>query len=41
MDALPIPKTWFPIVKSFADTKYYKEVLAECGHFRKWARTAK
>ena len=35
---LPIPATWFPIVKSFANTKYYKEVLKECGHFRDWAR---
>jgi hypothetical protein len=40
-DVLPIPKTWYPIVKSFADTRYYKEVLAECGHFRAWARTAR
>jgi hypothetical protein len=32
-----IPKTWFPIVKKYANTKYYKEVLAECGRFRTWA----
>lgn len=37
-DPLPIPKTWFPVVKSFSDTRYYKEVLAECGHFRQWAK---
>jgi hypothetical protein len=35
-DALPIPTTWFPIFKMYADTKYYKEVLAECGNFRGW-----
>ncbi len=31
-----IPKIWFPIVKKFASTKYYKEVLAECGRFSRW-----
>jgi outer membrane protein W len=31
-----IPKTWFPIFKKFSDTRYYKEVLAECGRFRNW-----
>jgi hypothetical protein len=30
------PKTWFPIFKKFSNTKYYKEVLAECGRFRTW-----
>jgi hypothetical protein len=38
INALPIPKTWFPIVKSLAGTKYYREVLRECGHFASWAR---
>ncbi len=40
-DTLPVPKTWFPIVRRFADTKYYKEVLRECGHFQRWASTQK
>jgi hypothetical protein len=31
-----IPKTWFPIFKKLSNTKYYKEVLAECGRFRNW-----
>jgi hypothetical protein len=31
-----IPKTWFSIFKRFSNTKYYKEVLAECGRFRNW-----
>jgi hypothetical protein len=35
-DALPFPATWYPILKTYADTKYYKEVLAECGNFRSW-----
>jgi hypothetical protein len=35
---LPIPTTWFPIVRTFADTKYYAEILRECGHYRRWAR---
>lgn len=35
---LPIPKTWFPVVKTYANTKYYKEVLKECGHFAAWAK---
>ena len=30
------PKVWFPIVKKFANTKYYKEILNECGRFRAW-----
>jgi hypothetical protein len=34
---LPIPRTWFPAVKKLADTKYYREVLRECGHFAAWA----
>jgi hypothetical protein len=36
--ALPIPKTWFPAVKKLSDTKYYREVIRECGHFAGWAR---
>lgn len=38
VDPLPMPKTWFPIVKQYANTKYYKEVLKECGHFASWAK---
>ena len=37
-DALPFPKTWFPIVKQYADTKYYKEILRECGNFKRFAK---
>lgn len=37
--AIPTPKVWFPVVKSLADTKYYKEVLKECGTFAAWAST--
>ena len=29
-----LPKTWFPIFAKFSNTKYYKEVLKECGRFR-------
>jgi hypothetical protein len=34
---LPIPATWFPVVKSFADTAYHRDILRECGHYRRWA----
>jgi hypothetical protein len=37
-DPMPLPKTWYPIVKQFADTKYYKEILRECGNFARWAK---
>lgn len=33
---LPVPRRWFPVVESLADTRYYEEILAECGHFRRW-----
>jgi hypothetical protein len=33
---LPVPAKWFPVVKSFADTKYHAEILKECGHYRRW-----
>ena len=33
------PKTWFPIFAKFSNTRYYKEVLAECGRFRDWVKT--
>ena len=35
-EPLPVPKTWFPVVKQFEDTRYHQEVLAECGHYRTW-----
>jgi hypothetical protein len=35
---LPLPRTWYPVVKQYANTKYYKEVLAECGRFRSWVK---
>jgi len=34
---LPVPKTWFPVVKQYENTRYYKELLKECGHFASWA----
>lgn len=34
---LPIPKTWFPVLKQYRGTRYYREVLKECGHFAAWA----
>jgi hypothetical protein len=37
MDPLPTPARWFPIVKSYGDTKYLKEIIAECGHYATWA----
>nr|MBA2538303.1 hypothetical protein [Deltaproteobacteria bacterium] len=33
---LPVPSTWFPVMKQFANTRYYKEVIKECGHFASW-----
>jgi hypothetical protein len=35
-DSLPTPKTWYPIFKTFADTKYYKDVVRECAAFRRF-----
>ena len=26
------------LVKSLADTAYHREVLRECGHYRRWAK---
>ncbi len=37
-DSLPTPRTWYPIMKTFADTKYYKDVVAQCGMFARWLR---
>jgi hypothetical protein len=35
-EAEPVPATWFPIVRKFATTRYYKEIVRECGRFRDW-----
>jgi hypothetical protein len=35
---LPVPKTWFPALRKLSDTRYYREVLRECGHFSEWLR---
>ncbi|MGE5183365.1 MAG: hypothetical protein ACM31C_14945 [Acidobacteriota bacterium] len=37
-DALPTPRTWYPVMKTFADTRYYKDVVAQCGMFARWLR---
>jgi len=37
-DALPIPRVWFPVIKRYSNTRYYKSLLAECGHFAAWVR---
>jgi len=33
---LPLPVTWFSVVKTYADTAYHRQVLAECGAYRAW-----
>ena len=33
---LPIPVTWFTRLKALSGTRYYQEVLRECGTFRSW-----
>jgi hypothetical protein len=38
LEKLPVPTTWFPIVRQFADTRYYREILQECGHYRRWSK---
>jgi len=35
---LPVPTTWYPVVKTFADTQYYQDILSECGTYAAWAR---
>lgn len=35
-DVLPVPTTWFPVLRGMSETQYYKEVLKECGNFRRW-----
>ena len=37
LSALPVPNTWYPVLQTFSDTAYYREILAECGAFRRWA----
>lgn len=34
----PMPKTWYPILKSYKGTRYYNEVIKECGRFASWAK---
>jgi|GEM_PF-1915797 len=38
-EALPVPTTWYPIVKQFANTSYYRDILAECGTYQAWSTT--
>ena len=33
---LPVPKTWYPVLRSYADTTYHREVLRECGAYAAW-----
>jgi len=33
---IPMPKTWFAVMKKYADTKYGKEALKECGRFQRY-----
>jgi hypothetical protein len=35
-DGQPYPKEWFAVLRGYSDTAYYREVLKECGHFRRW-----
>ncbi|MEZ4398714.1 MAG: hypothetical protein R3B06_01750 [Kofleriaceae bacterium] len=37
-ETLPVPTVWYPMVKRFADTRYYQEILRECGAYAAWAR---
>jgi len=34
----PMPKTWYPILKTYKGTRYYNEVIKECGRFASWAK---
>jgi hypothetical protein len=36
VNALPVPSTWFPVVARYKHTRYYREVLRECGQFARW-----
>ncbi len=35
---LPTPKTWYPILKQYKGTKYYREVIKDCGAFAQWVK---
>lgn len=41
LSELPVPARWFPALERLEDTRYYKEVIAECGHFAAWAANRK
>ncbi len=36
LDPLPFPKHWYPVVRQYADTAYHREVIAQCGSYRRW-----
>lgn len=36
VNPLPVPAKWFTALEQLADTQYRREVLAECGHYRRW-----
>ncbi len=40
IDPLPTPATWFPVLETYADTRYYREILAECSNFRAYVERA-
>ena len=31
-----VPHTWYGVLRGYASTRYYKEVLKECGYFAAW-----
>ncbi|MCE9577817.1 MAG: hypothetical protein K8W52_32080 [Deltaproteobacteria bacterium] len=33
-----VPTTWFAVLKQYNDTKYYRQVLRECGYFSDWLK---
>jgi hypothetical protein len=35
--SIPVPAKWFAVLRTYSDTKYAKEVLAECGTYRAWS----
>ena len=37
----PTARSRYPIVKGFANTKYYQEILEECGSYQAWAATSR
>lgn len=34
----PMPKTWFAVLKGYKGTRYYNQVIKECGRFASWAK---